>query len=87
MTTVVPIVAMRRDHAQIIFDRLVGSLDFGSGFLYDEDVEALRALAVLLGVDPMTATPSGYQSQYAHHFSADVEHGPKHDSATCRDCR
>lgn len=85
MTTVVPVVTMRRDHAQIIFDALVGSLNFGSGFLCDDDVEALRALAVLIGVNPAEGTPSEYQSQYAHHFSG--EHGSKHDPATCWDCR
>lgn len=80
-----PLVVMKREHARIIFDALHSSLDFGSGFLDDDAVEALRALAVLIGVNPTEGTSSEYQSQYVHHFNG--EHGPKHDPATCWDCR
>lgn len=51
-----------------IFDIAVGSMDFGSGFLDTDCVEALRRIAVALGVDPMTATPSGFATQYPHEF-------------------
>lgn len=55
--------------AQVLFDALVGSMDFGSGFLDSEEVEALRGLAVALGVDPKVATPSEFVSQYEHTFA------------------
>lgn len=87
---VTPIVQLQRDHAQRIFDALVSSLDFGSGFLGDEDVEALRALAVLLGVNPMLGTPREFASSYAHsvlRIDGTTAHGHKHDPATCWDCR
>jgi hypothetical protein len=54
---------------QIMFDALCASLDFGSGFLDTEEVDALRAVAVILGVDPMTATPSGFVTQYPHTYT------------------
>ncbi len=45
---------------QAVFDVAVGSLDFGSGLLCDDDVLALRELAKALGVDPETASPSAF---------------------------
>jgi hypothetical protein len=53
---------------RILFDALVNSMDFGSGFLDSEDVEALRAVAVMIGVDPMDGTPSDFAHQYPHTF-------------------
>ncbi|MDG4792712.1 hypothetical protein [Micromonospora sp. WMMD1082] len=53
---------------RILFDAVCNSLDFGSGFLDTEEVEALRRLAETLGVDPMVATPSEFRAQYAHDF-------------------
>lgn len=56
-----------------VFDIVVNSLDFGSGFLEDVDVRALRDVAVLLGVDPMVATPSSFRVNFPHEFvSKDV---------------
>lgn len=49
---------------QVVFDVAVHSTDFGSGFLDDEEVEALRGVAVLLGVDPMEATPENFKCKY-----------------------
>lgn len=49
---------------QITFDSAVHSMDFGSGFLDDEEVVALRAVAELLGVDPKHATPSNFYEKY-----------------------
>lgn len=49
---------------QIVFDVAVESLDFGSGFLDDEEVAGLRAVAEVLGVDPMLATPSNFKCKY-----------------------
>jgi hypothetical protein len=57
-------ITLDRTTLQIVFDVAVGSIDFGSGFLVDEDVEAMRALAVAIGVDPMTATPRNFQCKY-----------------------
>jgi hypothetical protein len=53
---------------QRLFDALITSMDFGSGFLETEDVEALRALAVSIGVDPEKGTPDEFIAQYPHQF-------------------
>jgi hypothetical protein len=55
---------------QAVFDVAVGSMDFGSGFLDDEEVEALRAAAGILGVDPDTATPRQFICKYRGHHAA-----------------
>jgi hypothetical protein len=52
------------EQTQVLFDIAVGSLDFGSGFLDDDDVEVLRAVAVKLDVDPWTATPDNHKPKY-----------------------
>lgn len=65
---------------RILFDALTNSMDFGSGFLDSEDVEALRAVAVLLGVDPMYGTPSEFTGQYPHPYEGGYLGG-------CRRCR
>lgn len=54
--------------AQVLFDALVHSMDFGSGFLDTEEVEALRGMAAALGVDPNDATPSEFSRHYPHSF-------------------
>ena len=48
------------DVAQVVFDVAVGSLDFGSGFLDNDEITALRAFAEAIGVDPAKATPSNF---------------------------
>lgn len=53
-------IAVPRAVLQVAFDAAVNSLSFTSGFLDDEEVDALRAVAVLLGVDPVTATPANH---------------------------
>lgn len=45
------------DPIRVVFDIAISSLDFGSGFLDNAEVRALRTLAVQLGVDPDEATP------------------------------
>jgi hypothetical protein len=50
--------------ARTVFDIAVHSLDFGSGFLDDEEVKALRELAVILEVDPMKATPAEWVCKF-----------------------
>ena len=59
--------------AQRLFDALAGSMDFGSGFLESDDVEALRALAVAIGVDPAKGTPDEFAAQYPHPFDGETE--------------
>ena len=53
---------------QALFDVATGSMDFGSGFLDDEEVQMLRRVAVTLGVNPMAGTPYGFRSKYRHDF-------------------
>lgn len=50
--------------ARVVLDAAVNSMDFGSGMFDDEEVQALRAFAVLLGVDPSTATPDNFKCKY-----------------------
>jgi hypothetical protein len=54
-----------RGMLQKVFDTAVHSLDFGSGHLDDDEVTALRAVAVLLGADPAIATPENFRCKYA----------------------
>jgi hypothetical protein len=56
------------DDLRAVFDIAVGSMDFGSGFLDDAEVETLRRVAVVIGVDPMEATPSIFAAKYHHAF-------------------
>src|SRR6187402_1458821 len=58
---------------QIVFDALVQSMDFGSGFLDTEDVHGLREIATALGVDPNTATPDDFRKDFPHPFLIDPE--------------
>jgi hypothetical protein len=61
-------IAIPRETARILFDALSTSMDFGSGFLDTEEVEALRQLAVLIGVDPTKGTPDTFVKHYPHAF-------------------
>lgn len=55
-----------------LFDVAVSSMDFGSGFLDDEEVAQLRQAAKVLGVDPMEATPQNFWCKYRGHHAASV---------------
>ncbi len=68
---------------QIVFDVAVESMDFSSGFLDDEEVDALREVAVVLGVDPMIATPENFKCKFdgKHDFS------PRPDGDYCWRCK
>lgn len=62
-------VTLAFEDLQMLFDIAVGSMDFGSGFLDDEEVTVLRRVAKdKLGVDPMVGTPRNYASRYPHPF-------------------
>ncbi len=78
----VEIIEVPRHVLAAVFDALVTSMDFGSGFMEDEDVEALRTVAVLLGTDPQEATPYGYRCKY----SGTHEPHP-FDPSLCRECK
>lgn len=54
---------------QIVFDTAINSMDFGSGFLDDEEVTALRDMAMRLGQDPLLATPSGHHKKFYGHVA------------------
>ncbi len=55
---------IRTELLKSVFDIAVGSLDFGSGFLDNDQVDDLREIAVLLGVDPVDATPGEHRARY-----------------------
>jgi hypothetical protein len=61
-------IPVERGNLQTLFDIIVASLDFGSGFLDQEQTEILRRTAEQLGVDPMEATPSEYRRSFPHAF-------------------
>jgi hypothetical protein len=57
---------------QNVFDIAVGSMDFGSGMLDNEEVDQLRAIAVVLGLDPNVGTPASHKCHYGdnpHHWT------------------
>lgn len=70
---------------QAVFDIAIGSMDFGSGFLDDEEQEHLRALAVALGVDPMVATQRNYLCKYRG--SHEWRRQDYSDARVCIDCK
>lgn len=55
---------IKKETLQMLFDTAIHSMDFTSGCLDDEEVEALREVAVLLEVDPMLATPPEFKCKY-----------------------
>lgn len=59
---------------KIVFDVAVESMDFGSGFLDDEEVEALRKMAVILGLDPAVGTPDNFKCKYGYHRYSDRDY-------------
>jgi hypothetical protein len=59
-------ITVDRELVQVVFDTAINSMDFGSGFLDQAEVEALRGLAVVLGVDPATATPRQFTCAMVH---------------------
>lgn len=61
-------ITLPKEKVQHLFDLVVGSMDFGSGFLDDEDVDLLREIARWLHVDPSEATPQLWRHKYPHVF-------------------
>lgn len=56
------------DKVKHLFDLVIGSMDFGSGFLDDDDVDLLREIARWIGVSPDVATPTDWRHKYPHPF-------------------
>ena len=63
-------VLVNRELLQIVFDLVVNSMDFGSGFFDEDDVKATRELATIIGLDPMVGTPENMKCQFG------AEHKP-----------
>lgn len=59
-----------REQVKALFDLAISSMDFGSGFWDQEDVDAARAVAISLGLDPLVATPGSQMWCYNHEFVA-----------------
>ncbi len=79
-------VQIDRTMLQIVFDVAVNSMDFGSGFLVDEDVDALRAAAAVLGVDPMLATPENFKCKFSGEHQPWGGDNPQY-ARMCRRCK
>lgn len=58
-TVTVPVERLKQ-----LLDISVRSLDWGSGFLDNDDVECLRCLAEHVGCDPMLVTPANFLGHY-----------------------
>lgn len=58
------IVTIRKGDLRAVMDVGTMSMDFASGFLDNEQVEALRKCAEILGIDPIVVTPSNFACQY-----------------------
>lgn len=76
MTTVTAVTQVPTDDLRTLFDVAVNSLNFGSGFLDTDEVNVLRRIAALIGVDPTVATPSNFARQYLHTFQERIRTWP-----------
>ena len=57
-------VTVKKESLQILFDVAVNSLDFGSGFWEQDDIDAARYIAEKLDICPMLATPGNMRNKY-----------------------
>lgn len=55
---------IRRGDLRALLDLATGSMDFGSGFWDNEQVEIARKVAGLLGIDLMLVTPFNFTCVY-----------------------
>lgn len=78
------IISIDKHALQVAFDVAVNSLDFGSGFLCDDEVTALRAVAVALDVNPMTATPREFKCRYEKKHEPYAQANSKHLCSRCK---
>lgn len=58
------VIQVRKGDLRAVLDVATMSMNFASGFLDNEQVEALRKAAVILGIDPLVATPDNFVCQY-----------------------
>lgn len=58
------LIEVRRGDIQALLDLATSSLDFGSGFWDEEQVEIARKMAGILGIDPFVVTPSNMACKY-----------------------
>lgn len=61
-------VTIQRETLQVLVDTIAGSMDYGSGFLDIEDVQALWAAAEILGIPQIDVTPSEFRHLMPHRF-------------------
>lgn len=61
-------ISLPREDLQAIFDIAVEGEGMMSGWWGQEEVDAARKIAVLLGVDPMVATPQVFARKIPHKF-------------------
>lgn len=61
-------VAVEVEDVKALLDIATQSMDFGSGFLDDEEVETMRRIAAQVGVDPINVTPSSFTGKYFHSY-------------------
>lgn len=59
------IIPIRKGDLRALLDTVTGSMDYGSGFLDNEEVEIIRAIAVMLDIDPNKVTPDNFWCQYS----------------------
>ena len=81
-------VTIRCGDLRALLDLAVGSMDFGSGFLDNEQAEVLRKAAVVLGLDPLTVTPRNLKCVYTnegHVWRTDSQPGLT-DITMCERC-
>ena len=57
-------VSVRKGDLRAVLDVATQSMDFGSGFLDNEQVKALRKAAEILGIDQLIVTPANFVCQY-----------------------
>jgi hypothetical protein len=62
-----------KETLQALFDMVVGSLNFESGFYDKEEVDSIVAVARLLGVSDVTAIPPEHKMTYPHLWHQDCE--------------
>jgi hypothetical protein len=73
-----------------VLDVATMSMDFASGFMDDEQVEALRTAAVALGIDQMVVTPSHYVCKYRGTHQWELRHwgvGHRNEVWWCVNCQ
>lgn len=77
-------VTIPAEKLRVLVDTIAGSMDYGSGFLDIESVEALWAAAEILGIDQIDVTPSEFKHLIPHPFKSYGQYSVRYDRcATC----